>query len=313
MISVVVATHNRKALLARTLSALAAQDYPREGFELVVVDNASTDGTSALVQEMGARPGCPRTILLFEAQPGKTFAVNAGLRAASGDLLAFTDDDVVPEPQWLRALETAMDDTRADFALGRIAPLWEAPPPPWMGPTLHGVLAVPDNGPRRLEVRAGVNEHLMTLGCNMAVRRRVFEAIGAWRTDLGKEEGSLRSGEDHEMFLRMIRGGYRGVYEPSARVGHHVSAARLQRSYFRRWLYENGQMVAGLERQFPSTPHRLFGVPRYLWREAAGNAFAFVRSIRPGAERARFAAETRILWFLGFLRGAWHQRVTGRA
>ena len=64
-------------------------------------------------------------------------------------------------------------------------------------------------------------------------------------------------------------------------------------------------MVAGLERQFPSTPRYLLGVPRYLWRQAAADAVDFVRALGPRGERARFAAETRMLWFAGFLRGSW--------
>lgn len=304
VISVIVATHSRAPLLARTLEALARQDWPREAFEVIVVDNASTDDTAATMTEVAQRPDSPRLVLLAESRPGKTFAVNTGLAAARGQLLVFTDDDVVPEPQWLRALHDAVEGTGADFAVGRIGPLWEADPPAWVGPALHGVLAIPDNGAERLEIRAGVNEHVMALAGNLAVRPHVFAQIGSWRTDLGKELGSLRSGEDHEFFLRMIRAGYRGVYEPLARVTHLVQAARLRRSYFRQWLYENGQMVAGLERQFPSTPHRLLGIPRYLWRQAATDLLAFVKACRPGAAQARFAAETRVWWFMGYLRGA---------
>ncbi len=308
-ISVIVATHSRRALLARTLDALVAQEWPKDKLEIVVVDNDSTDDTYAFVDQLMRSHAVPSFQLVQEKRRGKTFAVNTGLRAASGDLLAFTDDDVVPEPQWLRALNGALQETGADFAVGRILPLWEAAPPSWVGPALHGVLAIPDNGGTRLELRSGVNEHVMALAGNLAVRPRVFAKVGAWRTDLGKELGSLRSGEDHEFFLRMIRAGTEACTEPEARVAHLVPAARLRRSYFRRWLYENGRMVAGLERAFPSTPRYLLGIPRYLWRQAATDAIRFVAALRPRAGRARFAAETRMVWFVGFLRGAWFERL----
>jgi glycosyltransferase involved in cell wall biosynthesis len=304
VISVIVATHSRRPLLERTLDALARQDWPASALEIIVVDNASTDDTADAVRARARLP-VPRIVLLREPRPGKTHAVNAGLAAAAGDLFVFTDDDIVPEPQWLRALSAAIDETGADFAVGRMLAAWESDPPPWLGPALHGVLGIPDNGATRLDLGAGFNEHVMALAGNLAVRPSVFAAIGPWRTDLGKELGSLRSGEDHEFYLRMVRAGYRGVYEPAARAAHLVPAERLNRDYFRRWLFQNGSMVAGLEREFPSTPHHLLGVPRYLWRQAAGDAVRFLAGWRPRGAESRFAAEARMLWFAGFLRGAW--------
>lgn len=304
-ISVVIATRNRRALLARTLAAFARQTWPRDRFDIVVADNGSTDGTRDEVAALAARPGAPSIRYLLVREPGKSFAVNAAIDAASGDLLAFTDDDVEPSPAWLARLAAALDDTGADFAAGRILPAWERPAPSWLSPALYGVLAIADNGTARQPIARGVNEHIMPIGANMAVRTSVVRRLGGLRTDLGKLEGTLRTGEDHEFFLRLIHGGCRGVYEPEALVTHLVPASRLDRRYFREWLRQNGRDVAKLEAAFDSGATRLFGVPRYMWRQALQDAAAAGRALLRRDEASRFAAALRVTWFLGYLRESW--------
>jgi hypothetical protein len=145
----------------------------------------------------------------------------------------------------------------------------------------------------------------MPIGANMAVRARVVARLGGLRTDLGKLDGSLRTGEDHEFFLRLLEAGCRGVYEPSALVRHFVPAARLHRGYFRRWLFQNGGDVARLERAFAAPSAFLFGVPRYLWRQALHDVVATVRSAVTADGPARFASTLRLLWFAGYARDSW--------
>jgi glycosyltransferase involved in cell wall biosynthesis len=308
VISVIVATHNRRDLLERTVAALRTQACPAGGLEIVVVDNASTDGTFEALQAWAGRPGGHPVKALYETRPGKSFAVNAGVSAAAGSVLAFTDDDVVPQPGWAAALARAMAETGADFCAGRIRPIWGAPPPAWVSPALYGVLAIPDNGPDRLLIKLGANEHVMPIGANMAVRREVLDRLGGWRSDLGKLRDTLRSGEDHEFYLRMLHAGLTGVYEPDALVAHLVPAERLRRGYFVRWLHDNGRVVAGIERAFPPTVPFLLGVPRYLWREAGANLARLAAGARPGGAARRFAPMTRLAWFAGYLRGAWGPR-----
>ena len=245
-ISVVIATGNRQALLAETLDALAAQQWPtrRGGSSSRTMGRPTRPGRWSTAAARGQ--GLP-VQYLYVAEPGKSAAVNTALQQAQGDLIAFTDDDTLPEPLWLAQLAAAFDDPAIDFVAGRILPRWEAPAPPWMSPSLYGVLAIADGGESPLRIQAGGHEHPMTVGANMAVRMSVIRYLGGLRCDLGKLEGTLRTGEDHEFFLRMIHGGCVGVYVPSAIVRHFVPRARLRREYFRAWLYQNGQDVARLE------------------------------------------------------------------
>lgn len=303
-VSIVIATRNRAVLLGQTLDALAGQRWPRDRFEIVVADNGSTDETRGVVDAFAGRAGAPATHYLCVRQQGKSHAVNAALACARGEVIAFTDDDVLPSPEWLEALVRGFGDPAIDFVAGRILPRWEAPPPSWLSPALHGVLAIADNGSK--ERRIDVNEdEVMPIGANMAVRRRVIALVGGLRADLGKLEGTLRTGEDHEFFLRMLHAGFEGRYAPDAVVRHWVPRSRLTRAYFRKWLHQNGRDVAKLEAAYAPRASRLFGVPRYLWRQAALDLAAALRAAIVGDGPRRFAAGLRLLWFAGYLREAW--------
>ena len=149
IISVVIATRDRAPLLKATLNALCELQSPGCPFEILVVDNGSVDSTATVVAEVARRSSVPVTYLT-EEKPGKSHALNTAIGHARGELLAFTDDDVLPSPGWLAAFAQAFSETDADYAAGRILPLWEAPPPRWLTPSLYGVLAVSDGGTRRL-------------------------------------------------------------------------------------------------------------------------------------------------------------------
>jgi glucosyl-dolichyl phosphate glucuronosyltransferase len=301
-VSVVVATRNRAALLAETLGALLRQTWPAARYEILVADNGSTDGTPAVVA--AASLAAARVRHLSVQQPGKSHAVNAALACARGAIIAFTDDDVLPEPDWLERLGEAFDSPETDFVAGRILPRWEIGPPEWLSPGLYGVLAVPNNGEVRQAI-TGRDSRIMPIGANMAVRSSVTARIGGLRTDLGKLDGTLRTGEDHEFFLRMIDGGFRGTYEPAAVVHHWVPRDRLAPRYFRRWMYQNGRDVAWLAASHPETSPQLLGLPRYLWREAAVNACRTVGGRIVGDRARAFSAALRLLWFAGYVRQAW--------
>lgn len=304
--SVVIATRDRAALLERTLDAILAQTAPPGGFEIIVADNGSVDTTKLVVERAAARAAVPVRYFLVN-RPGKSYAVNAALDAARGMVIAFTDDDVVPDAGWLTALTAACLAPGVSFVAGRVLPMWEAPPPPWMSSALHGVLAIPDNGEQPFAISAK-DQRVVPIGANMAVQRAVVETIGGLRVDLGKLAGSLRTGEDHEFFLRMVHAGLSGVYEPRAIVHHLVPRQRLEREYFRRWLFQNGHDVARLRRSYPTDVRGLLGVPRYLWRQAASDVLTVIGATIRRDQAARFAAEARLAWLGGYARESWfHQ------
>lgn len=307
MFSVIIATRDRAALLRSTLAALIAQQSPGAPCEIIIVDNGSVDETPDVVTSGRQRSPHP-VIYLRETRPGKSHALNTALEHAQGDLLVLTDDDVLPSPGWLAAYARAFAETEADFATGRILPLWEAPPPRWLSPALYGVLAIPDGGDERVMIAPGQNEAIMPLGANMAIRRHVVERVGGWNTRLGKLQGTLRTGEDHEFALRMTTAGFTGVYEPQALVEHRVPADRLRLGYFHRWFRDNGAIEAQLEEQYPFDGPHLFGVPRYRWRLLVRDLSSLLLGVATLDPRRATAGEMRAAWFAGYLRARWGRR-----
>jgi glycosyltransferase involved in cell wall biosynthesis len=303
MISVIIATRDRAPLLRGTLEALSGQVSPGCPVEILVVDNGSIDGTREVV-EAAARESKIPVIYLTESRPGKSHALNTAAAHARGDVLAFTDDDVLPSPGWLAAYTQAFGETGADYAAGRILPLWEVAPPRWLTPEQHGVLAICDGGTRRL-ILAGVHDNVMPIGANMAVRRHVLDRVGGWNPDLGKLKDTLRTGEDHEFALKLAAAGFAGVYEPEACALHRVPAERLRLEYFFRWCYSNGRIEAGLEQEYPSTKNYLLRVPRYLWRRLATDLMSTMTGIVTADSRPATSGAMRVAWFGGYLAGRW--------
>jgi glucosyl-dolichyl phosphate glucuronosyltransferase len=276
-VSVLICTYNRSPRLAQTLHYFRTRPAP-ETFEaeVIVVDNNSTDGTRHVVEEASSRSAIPIRYA-HECRQGKSFALNTGLTMARGEILALTDDDVEPGPDWLERIVEAFRTQDIVFAGGRVLPNWEAPPPSWLltrrAQDIWGPLALLDYGDAPFFYTAEAPPQRRPVGANLAVRRDVMCRLGGWRTDLGKVNNTLISGEDHEIYFRMRRAGeYRGVYDPRIVVVHDVAASRLAPQYFRQWFFAAGRTRAIMLRDFyywidfSTVPH-IAGVPRFLYRE----------------------------------------------
>ena len=257
-VSVIIATYTRAALLDECLQYLGAQRFG-EGDEVVVVDNGSIDDTVAVVKRHQAAFAVPLH-LLYETQPGKSHALARALAVATGGVFAFLDDDINVASGWLDAVRTTMSDRSIALMGGRVAPRWEATVADWMrtAPAAHPRLGAPLG---LLEYSDDVVElgPRTVLGANMAVRREVFDVVGGFATHLGKLRGTLLSGEDHEMCLRVQAAGFRAIYVPDAVVHHWVPADRACVGYFLHWFYWSGitNAIVDAGTIAPGTPHSI--------------------------------------------------------
>ncbi len=280
MISVVVCTYNRAALLREMLGSFYAQDLYETPFELLVVDNASTDDTAEVVQGFAARPGFRP---VYEAEQGLSAARNRGIREARGDIIAMLDDDVLVDAQWLRHLARSFAESGADVVGGRSYLVLRGDPPPWFGPDFRGYLSEVDHGPTRRD--AGDGRYLF--GLNIAFRRSAIEEAGGFDRGLGRRGAQLLCGEERRLCAAIAARGGRLIYEPDAVVGHIVLPERLEWDYFVRLCHGAGVSRAALDAPAGfgvrvlrlaetsakwllyaalSLPARLLGVQRYPWR-----------------------------------------------
>ena len=253
-ITVILCTYNRAGSLSKALDSVARSELPKSvEWEVLVVDNNSRDQTREVVKEFCCRyPG--RFRYLFEAQQGKSYALNAGVREARGDILAFMDDDVTVEPTWLGNLTTPLHDSEWAGSGGRIVLERPLSLPRWLevaGPySLGGALVLFDRGDKPCEL------DWAPYGTNMAFRRVMFEKYGGFRTDLGPPP-KIR-GEDTEFGRRLMLAGERLRYEPLAIVHHPVPEDRLQKAYFLAWYFDFGRALAREGRR----GREIWGMPR---------------------------------------------------
>jgi glucosyl-dolichyl phosphate glucuronosyltransferase len=283
-VSIVIATFNRAALLSECLDRLARQPFAA-GDEVIVVDNASTDETPRVIEAARSAFAVPLRHL-DEPAAGKSRAIARAMDVASGDVLAFTDDDVNVGEGWLEAIRRCMDDGSVALAGGPVAPRWQTAPPRWLRAAAdpsgtYGRLASPlallDYGPSPGDLGPRT-----VLGANMAVRRGVFHQVGGFPLHLGKLRGTLLSGEDRELCRRVQAAGLRAVYCPAAVVHHFVPVERMRIRYFLSWFFWSGITLATLDREQGVAGRSLSGVPLYLIRRAWESAIGAARAALSG-------------------------------
>jgi mycofactocin glycosyltransferase len=227
--SVVIITHNGAPRIRRTLHEIECQTVAAETFEVLVVDDGSTDDTAAVVQASGVR------VIRLAHNQGPGAARNAGLRAAAAEIVVFIDDDCLPAPTWLQEILTAFDDPSVDGVGGRIAPLGSpglitsfiTDNNPWV-PLPVSLLRSPNRWYRLLLYLRSVArtsrepdeaELFAVAGGNMAFRREVLEDVGGF-------DSSLTVSEETDLCWRLHRrpGGARLLYLPAAEVSHQFTA-----------------------------------------------------------------------------------------
>lgn len=299
--SIVVCTYNRAASLGDTLRALRALEVPPAvSWEVVVVDNNSKDDTRAVVED--ATKGFPRLRYFFQPLQGLSHARNMGIDAARGDLLLFTDDDVLPEPDWLVRIVDGMRAHQADAGGGYIAPIFEVPPPVWLTERFYGFLAVRSERTDDYRIESASQA---PFGANMAVKRAVFDRVGLFDVTRGRSGKVLASGEDGELFERILAAGLSAWFIGNARVHHKVEAFRLTKRYLRRWRYQSSRNIA-LSRGLAGK-RRVCGIPLFVFPQTLRAAWRVVTGHLGAAPDEAFNREMVLCHFIGLIEGL-HQR-----
>jgi glycosyltransferase involved in cell wall biosynthesis len=223
-VSVIIATRDRAGKLAAALESLERSIVPATlSWEVIVVDNGSTDETHAVVREAQLRGRAPMHYVL-EPRPGKSISLNTGLRHAAGRALAFTDDDCVVDRQWIAAIAREFEADTSLAALGGRVELHDARDYP---------VTVRTQTARREFSAADLT---LIVGCNMAISREALSAAGPFDPTLGPGS-QCYAAEDFDLLYRIHRAGRRIMYVPAVLVHHDhgrrtdAEVRRLYRGY----------------------------------------------------------------------------------
>ena len=237
-LSLVIATYNRAEQLLTTLRSVAAQSKASAQWECIVVDNNSEDNTKECVAAFIAEHQNLNIRYHFEQKQGLSFARNAGIEQAQGDIIAFIDDDERIVPDFIGAYINLFDNHPTAMAAGgKIIAEYPTGRPRWMSHYTERPIANPmDFGDYVRTFPKG----RIPGGGNMAMRREVFNKIGLFNTSLGRTGKSLIGGEESDLFERIAEAGMECYYAPRAVMYHIIPAEKLTESYFERLCYNTG-------------------------------------------------------------------------
>jgi glucosyl-dolichyl phosphate glucuronosyltransferase len=296
-VTLLVCTFNRSSDLRDLLHTALTQDTGVCTYEVLVVDNNSTDDTREVVQSLIAE-GHSNLRYIFEGMPGKSHALNTGLAASRGAIYTIADDDfLLPQDCVRRIAEAFREWPAVSFISGKVLPRWLGTVPAWLGCEHWSAIALVDYGDEIFDID---QQHVVCLlACSF--RRAHVQAIGGYRVGLSVSKDRIGGVEDMDLFQRLCRAGRRGIYLPEIAFEHKVRANRLTRSYHRRWHLGHGRFYAAMrDSGFEASSAELFGVPAHLYREAGSSAAGWLACRLLGRFNRSVWHETRLCFAVGF-------------
>ena len=302
-ISVIICTFNRRKNLEECVAHVMAQrSLQGRAWEIVLVDNNSTDGTREAVRKLEERYGS-RILYVFEGNQGLSHARNRGIRATDSRYVAFIDDDILVAPDWLGAIVEAFETTGADAVGGCIHVQSPTPLPAWILPEMYGFLGHRDFGPEPFFMD-GVTQ--FPFGGNMAFSRRMIDRVGLFDTRMGRKGTGLRreelfKGEETDYFQRIVSEGGRIYYEPRAAVHHKILPHQLRKAFFRTLHFNAGYQKGVLDPD--DYGRRVLGVPAFIFRQTLRAAARYVYQLAAMGPSRAFRQQMTVGYFVGMIFG----------
>jgi len=243
ILSVIISTRNRSKILFGTLESIAKQTLYSQLFEVIVVDNGSTDSTREVVDSFTGQ--IPTLRYYYEGSPGLHVGRHKGLNEAKSNILVYADDDIVAFPTWLEAIAEAFEDKNVVLVGGKNLPKFEIEPPDWimkMWLQVHpeskvlGYLSILDFGDSIKKINPSY-----VFGCNFSIRKLVLLEAGGFHPDAMPQELIRYRGDGESYVSRYIlEHGYKTLYHPKASLFHHVPKERMTLKYFYHRAYIQG-------------------------------------------------------------------------
>ena len=239
LVSLIIATYNGAKKLPTTLESLTKQTLDREIWEVVIVNNNSTDNTAEVVMEFAKAHPELRVKLVFEPQQGLSFARNRGIDESEGEYIVIIDDDEIACPDLLTEYYEFLDTCPYVVAAGgKITPHYPKRRPLWMSRITERPIAGTLNLGKEIRI---FPEGKYFGGGNMCLRRTAINYYGKFDTNLGRRGSKLLGGEEKELYMRYYTSGEDIFYLPKAEIFHIIDESRLTKTYFKAVCYRIGQ------------------------------------------------------------------------
>jgi glycosyltransferase involved in cell wall biosynthesis len=257
-LSIIIPSHNRAALVTQAVRSAFALCYPAERYEIIVVDNASTDSTPEMVEALQEEARGKVLRYVREDSLGLQNARHAGARAAKGKILLFTDDDATFDRGWARAHAEAFARHKEMVASGGpVRPIWETDPPQWLLDYISESKIFPILSLMEPHTEFCINLNGFFFGVNMAIRRDILFELGGFNPESFGDIwlGDGETGLNRKLWKRGLLIGY----VPDAVVYHHIPPERMTVDYFRRRMANEGACLvyANYHHGIPAWPRLL--------------------------------------------------------
>ena len=230
-ISAVICSYNRARFIIDAVESIFNQDYDKSRFEVIVVDNNSSDNTLEILKKYKEDHPDYNFSFYTETRQGVAFTRNRCALEAKGELIAYLDDDSKAQAGWLRQIAHFFDEHAEAYSLGgKITPYFLTGIPEWYSKYFFGLVGKFDQGDHIKQLTG----QRYPCGANMAFRKKVFEEIGYFNTALGRSGKGLLANEEKDLYIRILAHGKKVYYLPDVEVLHAVESNKFDKDYVRR-------------------------------------------------------------------------------
>ncbi|NDV69676.1 glycosyltransferase [Dysgonomonas sp. 25] len=237
--SVIFCTYNREKYIYNALKSIAGQDYPAGNYEIVLINNNSTDSTEEICRQFSQDFPQIDFRYLVETNQGLSYARNRGVQESRGEILVFVDDDATVFEHYLSSIDTFFSQYPQAMACGGpIVPVYETGEPKWLS---HYTNALIGGALYEGEELKPFRNGRFPGGGNSAFRKEVFEKYGLFNVELGRKGTSLIGAEEKDLYDRLTRGGEQFFYLPQMGIYHYIPAKKLTKEYFKNLTYSIGK------------------------------------------------------------------------
>lgn len=232
MISIIICTYNREKYLYDALKHVATNEFPTESYEIVLVNNNSTDNTAQKCERFAKDFPKVNFRYFVETNQGLSYARNRGISESKGDILVFLDDDSFVEPTYLTNLHNNLKKHPEVMAFGgKITPLFESgEAPKWLCKWTYSWVSAIDLGNDVVPFKG----NSYPIGANMGFRKSCLNHYGYFDTELGRSKKNLMAGEEKDLFNRLKENDMPIYYFPDIHVEHVIPPHRTSRDYIAR-------------------------------------------------------------------------------